>query len=129
MVRVGLRPPVNVYAEHVCGQCTYLYLFHSNLEHRASVMVRHLTLLAAMAFISPHDLLSSFTSLLSVLRHIVFGFPLFLLPYGFHSNVSFTLNFSGLRNTCPIHRHFRFLIPYSIGFWLHVFNISAFVSL
>ena len=65
---------------------------------------------------------------LFVLRHVLFGLPLLLYPWGFQFNAVFSIAPVFLRNVCPIQFHFLF-IWFSIDFWLVILHSSSFVIL
>jgi hypothetical protein len=57
------------------------------------------------------------TSLVTDLLQLVLGFPLFLLPWGFHSRAAFGTSPSSFLNVWPIHLNFLFLISKFISSW------------
>jgi hypothetical protein len=57
------------------------------------------------------------TSLVTDLLQLVFGLPLFLLPWGFHSRATFGTSPSSFLNVWPIHLNFLFLISKFISSW------------
>ena len=75
-----------------------------------------------------HDLLVLLISSSIVLRHVLFGLPLLLHPWGFQSNALFSIAPVSLRNVCPIQFHFL-LIWFSIDFWWVILHSSSFVIL
>ena len=56
----------------------------SRLGHKAATKLRHTDLSRALACASPHERPISSSSFITVLRQVVFGLPLFLLPDGVH---------------------------------------------
>ena len=75
-----------------------------------------------------HDLLVLLISSSIVLRHVLFGLPHLLYPWGFQSNAVFPIAPVSLRNVCPIQFHFLF-IWFSIDFWWVIFHSSSFINL
>ena len=74
----------------------------------------------------------SFVLLISssiVLRHVLFGLPLLLYPWGFQSNAVFSIVPVSLRNVCPIQFHFLLFIWFSIDFCWVILHSSSFVIL
>ena len=67
----------------------------------------HFCLSAAMN-LSSFQLLP--TSLMTDLLQLFLGFPLFLLPWGFHSRAAFGISPSSFLSVWPIHQSFLFLI-------------------
>ena len=64
-----------------------------------------------------------------VLRHVRFGVPLLLYPWGFQSNAVFAMAPASLLNVCPIQFHFLLFIWISVGFCLAILHNSSFVIL
>jgi hypothetical protein len=58
----------------------------------------------AIPLASFHDLLVHIISSSIVLRHVLFGLPLLLYPWGFQSNAVFSTVPVSLRNVLPLHR-------------------------
>ena len=85
----------------------------------------------AIPLTSFHDLLVTLISSSIVLRHVLFGLPLLLYPWGFQSNAIFSVApiFFFLRNVCPIQFHFLLFIWFSIHFWWVILHSSSFVIL
>jgi hypothetical protein len=54
--------------------------------------------------------------ILIVIRHVLFGLPLLLYPWGFQSNAVFSIAPASLRNVFLIQFHFHLFIWISIGF-------------
>jgi hypothetical protein len=77
-------------------------------EHRARAKVHHLVLFAAKSFTSVQLFFSGFNSFSTVCHHVVLRCPLFLVPCGFHSSVSFVISLGGFISVCPIYFHFLF---------------------
>ena len=82
----------------------------------------------AIPLTSFHDLLVLISSSIG-LRHVLFGLPLLLYPWGFHSNAVFSIAPAPLHNVCPIQLHFLLFIWISIGFCLVILHNSLFVIL
>ena len=83
----------------------------------------------AIPLTSFHDLLVLLISSSVVLRHVLFGLPLLLYPWGFQSNSVFSIAPVSLRNVCPIQFHFLLFIWFSIDFWWVILRSSSFVIL
>ena len=65
-----------------------------------------------------------------VLRHVLFGLPLLLYPWGFQSNVVFSIAPASLHNVSnPIPSHFLLFMRIFIGFCLVILCNSLFVIL
>jgi len=84
---------------------------------------------SAIPLTSFHDLLVFLISSSIVLRHVFFGLPLLLYPWGFQSNAVFSIAPISLRNVCPIHFHFLLFIWFSLDFWWVILPSSWFVIL
>ena len=76
-----------------------------------------------------HDLLVLLISSSIVLRHVLFGLPLLLYPWGFQSNAVFSIVPVYLCNVCPIQFHFLLFIWFSIDFWWVILHCSSFMNL
>ena len=76
-----------------------------------------------------HDISVFLISSSIVLCHVLFGLSLLLYPWGFQSNVVFSIAPASLRNVCPIQLHFPLFIWISIGFCLVILHSSSFVIL
>jgi len=76
-----------------------------------------------------HDLPVFLISSSIILRHVLFGLPLLLYPWGLQSNAVFSIAPTSLRNVCPIQFHFLLFIWVSIGFCLVILHSSSFVFL
>ena len=83
----------------------------------------------AIPLTSFHDLLVLLISSSIVLRHVPFGLPHLLYPWGFQSNAVFSIASVSLRNLCPIRFHFLLFIWLSIDFWWVILHSSSFVIL
>jgi len=83
----------------------------------------------AIPLTSFHDLPVSLISSSVVLRHVLFGLPLLLYPWGFQSNEVFSIARASLCNVCPIQFHFLLFVWISIGFCLVILHSSSFVIL
>jgi len=83
----------------------------------------------AVPFTSFHDLPVFFISSSIVLRHVLFGLPLLLYPWGFQTNAVFSIAPASLRNVCPIQFHYLPFIWISIAFCLVILHSSSFVIL
>ena len=86
------------------------------MEHRASMKSFQALQSPAIPLTSFHDLLVLLISSI-FLRHVLFGLPLLLYPWGFQFNAVFSIAPVSLRNVCPIHFHFLLFIWFSIDFW------------
>ena len=64
-----------------------------------------------------------------VLRHVLFSLPLLLYPWGFQSNLVFSIAPVSLHNVCPIQFCFLLFIWFSIDFWCVILHSSSFVIL
>jgi len=72
----------------------------------------------AVPLTSFHDLPVFPISSSIVLRHVLFGLPLLLYPWGFQSNAVFSIAPASLRNVCPIQFLFLLFIWISVGICL-----------
>jgi hypothetical protein len=99
------------------------------VEHRASIKSFQTLRSPAVPLTSFYDLPVFLISSSIVLRHVLFGLPLLLYPWGFQSNAVFSITPASLRNVCPIKFHFLPLIWISIGFYLVILHSSSFVIL
>ena len=104
----------------------FLLLF---VEHRASMKTFQALRSPAIPLASFHDLPVLLISSSIVLRHVLFGLPLFLYPWGFQFNVGFSISPASLRNVCPNQFNFLLFVWISIGFCLIIFHSSSFVLL
>jgi len=111
----------------------YLKIRHQFLlllvEHRASMKSFQALQSPAIPLTSFHDLPVFLISSSAVLRHVLFGLPLLLYPWGFQSNAVFSIAPTSLRNVCPFQFHFLLFIWNSIGFCLVIIHSSSFVIL
>ena len=82
----------------------------------------------AIPLTSFHDLVLLISSSI-VLRHVHFGLPLLLYPWGFQSNAVFSIAPVSLCNACPIQFHFLIFIWFSIDFWWVILHSSSFLIL
>ena len=99
------------------------------VEHRASMKSFQPLRSPAIPLTSFHNLLVLLISSSIVLRHVLFGLPLLLYPWGFQSNAVFSIAPVSLRNVCPIQFNFLLFIWFSIDFWRVILHISFFVIL
>ena len=99
------------------------------VEHRASMKSFQALRSPAIPLTSFHDLLVLLISSSIVLRHVLFGLPLLLYPWGFQSNAVFWIAPVSLCNVCPIQFHFLLFIRFSIDFWRVILHSSSFVIL
>ena len=99
------------------------------VEHRASMKSFHALRFPALPLTSFHDLRVPLIPSSIVLRHVIFGLPLRLYPWGFQSNAVFFIAPTSLRNVCPIQFHFLLFIWFSIGFCWVILHSSSFVIL
>jgi hypothetical protein len=83
----------------------------------------------ATLLISFHNLPVFLISSSVVLRHVLFGLPLLLYPWRFHSNAVFSIAPASLRNACPIQFHFLLFNWISFGFCLVILRGSSFAIL
>jgi len=108
----------------------YIYIYivahHSSREHRALTIFRHLTRLLASTLTSFHVLPWCLISSRIVLRHVVWGLPRDLVPWGFHSKAAFAMSPGGRRSVWPSHPHFLCRISNSIVFCLALAHSSWF---
>jgi len=81
----------------------------------------------AIPLTSFHDLPMLPISSSTVLRHILFGLPVRLYPWGFQSNAVFSIGPASLHNVCPIQFHFLLFIWISIGFYSVILHNPLFV--
>ena len=80
------------------------------MAHKASTECLQFSLLAAAALASSHVRHPAlFLSLLTVLRQVVLGLPLFLFPSGVHDRAMLVWLFLFCRRTCPIIFHLLLL--------------------
>ena len=98
------------------------------VEHTASIKSFQALQSPAIPLTSFHDLPVPLTSSSTVLRHVLFGLPLLLYPWGFQSNAVFSIAPSSLRNVCPIQFHFLLFIRFSISFCWVILHNSSFVN-
>ena len=87
------------------------------VDHRESMKSFQALRSPAILLTSFYDLLVLLISSYIVLRHVLFGLPLLLYPWGFQSNAVFSTAPASLRNVCPIQFHFLLFIWFSIDFW------------
>jgi hypothetical protein len=111
-----------------------LYLHHHQfllrlVEHTASMKSFQALRSPAIPLTSFHDLPVFLISCSIVLRHVLFGLPLLLYPWGFQSNAVFSFASASLRNVCPIQFHFLLFIWIYVGFCLVILHRSSFVIL
>ena len=99
------------------------------VEHRVSMNSFRALRSPAIPLTSFHDLLVLLISSSIVLRHVLFGLPLLLYPWGFQSIAVFSTAPVSLRNVCPIQFHFLVCIWFSIDFWWVILHSSSFVIL
>ena len=99
------------------------------VEHRASMKSFHALRFPALPLTSFHDLRVPLIPSSIVLRHVIFGLPLRLYPWGFQSNAVFFIAPTSLRNVCPIQFHFLLFIWFSIGFCWVILHSLSFVIL
>ena len=99
------------------------------VEHRASMKSFQALGSPAIPLTSFHDLPVFLNSSSIVLRHVLFGLPLLLYPWGLQSNAVFSTAPASLRNVCPIQFHFLLFIWISIGFCLVILHSSSLVIL
>ena len=83
----------------------------------------------AISLTSFHDLPVLLISSSIVLRHVLFGLPLLLDPWGFESNALFSIASASLCDVCPIQFRFLLFVYISIGFCLVILHNSSFVIL
>jgi len=95
------------------------------VEHRASMKSFQALPSPAIPLTSFHDLPVVLISSSIVLRHVLFGLPLLLYPWGSQSNAVFSIAPASLRNVCPIQFHFLLFIWISIGFCLVILHSSS----
>ena len=112
-------------------QLPYLLTYSSSLlgEHRASTIILHLSRSCAARLASPQDIRIDLNSASNGLLHVVTGRPLLLLPWGFQSSACFVMLLCGLRRMCPIQRHFRAFMVWTMGVWLVLLQSSMLVIL
>jgi hypothetical protein len=80
----------------------------------------------AISLTSFHDLLVPRISSSIVLRHVLFGLPLLLYPWGFQSNAVFSIDPVCLRNVCPNQFHFLLLIYWNtlyIYIYIYIYTL------
>ena len=95
---------------------TYLtYSTSSHGGHRATTVSFHLVLSWSFLFASPRVVFMACSSEIIPLRHELFGLPLFLFPWWFHSKACFVMLLSAFLSVCPIHFHRLDLIVKLIG--------------
>jgi hypothetical protein len=99
------------------------------VEHRASMKSFQALRSPAIRLTSFHDLPVPLISSSVVLRHVLFGLPLLLYPWGFQSNAVFSIAPTSLCNVCPIQWHFLLFVWFSIGFCWVILHSSSFVIL
>jgi len=99
------------------------------VEHRASMKSFQALWSPAIRLTSFRDLPVFLISSSVVLRHVLFGLPLLLYPWGFQSNAVFSIAPASLHNVCPIQFHFLLFIWISIGFCLVIHHSSSFIIL
>jgi len=85
------------------------------VEHRASMKSFQALWSPAIPLTSFRDLPVLLISSSTVLRHVLFGLPLLLYPWGFQSNVVFSISPASYCNVCPMQFHFFLFIWISIG--------------
>ena len=97
------------------------------VQHRASMK-------SFQALRSPAIPLTSFSALpvllissSTVLRHVLFGLPPLLYPWGFQSNAVFSTAPASWRNVCPIQFHFLLFIWFSVDFCCVILHSYSFV--
>jgi hypothetical protein len=104
----------------------FIVSLHSLREHRAVTKFRHLTQFLASNLTSFHVLPWCLISSRIVLRHVVWGRPRDLDPWGFHSRAAFAMSPGGRQSVWPSHPHFLCRISSSIGFCLALAHSSLF---
>jgi hypothetical protein len=118
--------------------CSYCHLDHHRLHHQVLLhLLEHRAFMKSFqALRSPAIPLASFhvlpVLLISssvVLRHVLFGLPLRLYPWGVQSNAVFSIAPASLRNVCPIQFHLLLFILFSVGFCWVILHSSSFVIL
>jgi len=111
-------------------KCNHHHHHHKILlllvEHRAFIKSFQALWSPSIPLTSLHDLLVLLISSSIVLHHILFGLPL-LYPWGFQSNVIFSIAPVSLRNVRPIQFHILLFIWFSVDFWCVIFHSSSFV--
>jgi len=68
---------------------------------------------------------ASHISLSTVLLHVAFGLPFFLLPSGVQCNAVLVIDCGSLRRMCPIHFHHRLVMMVPMSFCLHLHSRSS----
>jgi len=86
------------------------------VDHRASMKSFHALRSPSIPLTSFHDLPVFRISSSICLRHVLFGLPLLLYPWGFQSNAGFSFAPASSPNMCPIQFHFILFIWISIGY-------------
>ena len=76
---------------------------------------RHLALSLASTWACPQLSPMLLSSVSTLLRHVVFGLPLFLLPCGVHLSAIFGILPWSMRRTCPSHLSLLLLISVDTG--------------
>jgi len=97
------------------------------VEHRASMESFQALRSPAIPLTSFHDLPVFLLSFSIVLRHVHFGLPLLLYPWGFQSNAVFSIAPVSLPNVCPFQFYFLLFLWISIGFCLVILHTSFFL--
>ena len=69
----------------------------------------------AIRFVSFQVIPILLSSVVSPLRQVFFGLPLFRCPWGFHSRACLVMCVSFFLRVCPIHFHFLALIVWVVG--------------
>jgi hypothetical protein len=96
------------------------------VEHMASTKSFQASRSPANLLTSFHDFPFPLISSSIVLRHVLFGLPLLLYPWGFQSNAFFSI---APTNVCPIQFHYLLFIWFSDGFCWVIPRSSSFAIL
>jgi len=99
------------------------------VERRASMKNFQALRSPAIPLTSYHDLLVRLISSSIVLRHVLFGIPLLLYPWGLQSNAVFSIAPVSLCIVCLIQFHFLLFIWFSIDFCWVILHSSSFIIL
>ena len=118
----------SVIGMHTVGQHHHQILLLL-VEHRAFMKSFQASRSPAIPLTLFHDLLVLRISSSIDLRHVLFGLPLLLYPWGFHSNAVFSIAPVSLHNVSPIQFHFLLFIWFSIDFWWVILHSFSFVIL
>lgn len=99
--------------------------FCSCVEYRTFIMLFHLFLFKTSSFATFAALSNLLHFHSVVLFQVIIGLPLFLVPWGFHSNVCLSIASFGVRSVWSIEHH---LVSFIICCWIGVYFVLRYNS-